>query len=111
MSRGTREIARLISAMGGDEISAYGLCHLGDYEATLFSAHSHNRRFGECFVRGESYAELAEGYYTVKALTALGERYQIELPICNTVYGILYSGADVSESLSALFTRNIKSEF
>ena len=30
MSRGTREIARLIKAMGGNELSAYGLCHLGD---------------------------------------------------------------------------------
>lgn len=35
MSRGTREIARLIKAMGGNENSAYGLCHLGDYEATV----------------------------------------------------------------------------
>ena len=41
MSRGTREIARLISAMGGSELSAYGLCHLGDYEATVFSKFSH----------------------------------------------------------------------
>jgi len=37
MSRGTREVARLIKAMGGNELSAYGLCHLGDYEATVFS--------------------------------------------------------------------------
>ena len=51
MSRGTREIARLIKAMGGNELSAYGLCHLGDYEATLFSQYSHNRRFGEMLVR------------------------------------------------------------
>lgn len=36
MARGTREIARLIKALGGNEMSAYGLCHLGDYEATLF---------------------------------------------------------------------------
>lgn len=36
MSRGTREIARLIAAMGGNELSAYGLCHLGDYEAPYF---------------------------------------------------------------------------
>ena len=47
MARGAREIARLIRAMGGNELSAYGLCHLGDYEATLFSSHSHNRHFGE----------------------------------------------------------------
>jgi len=111
MSRGTREIARLITAMGGNEISAYGLCHLGDYEATLFSPHSHNRKFGECFVTGEPYTELAEGYYTVKALVMLGKRYGVELPICEAVHGILYCGADVRESLSVLFTRNIKSEF
>ena len=52
MSRGTREIARLIKAMGGNELSAYGLCHLGDYEATVFSKYSHNRMFGEMYVRG-----------------------------------------------------------
>ncbi len=46
MSRGTREVARLIQAMGGNELSAYGLCHLGDYEATVFSPYSHNRRYG-----------------------------------------------------------------
>ena len=48
MSRGTREIARLIKAMGGNELSAYGLCHLGDYEATVFSEYSHNVRRNAC---------------------------------------------------------------
>ena len=67
MSRGTREVARLIHAMGGSELSAYGLCHLGDYEATVFSRWSHNRQFGESFIRGESYTKLAEGYYTAAA--------------------------------------------
>ena len=42
MARGAREIARLIKAMGGNELSAYGLCHLGDYETTLFSEYSNN---------------------------------------------------------------------
>lgn len=111
MSRGTREIARLITAMGGNEMSAYGLCHLGDYEATLFSPHSHNRKFGECYVSGESYTELAEGYYTVKALVELGRRHNVELPICCAVFDILYRGADASDTLTALFTRNIKNEF
>ena len=46
MSRGTREVARLVKSMGGNELSAYGLCHLGDYEATVFSAFSHNRKYG-----------------------------------------------------------------
>ena len=40
MARGAREVSRLIKAMGGNELSAYGLCHLGDYETTLFSEFS-----------------------------------------------------------------------
>ena len=55
MARGTREIARLIDALGGNELSAYGLCHLGDYEATLFSPYSHNRMFGEQYVKNAPY--------------------------------------------------------
>ena len=111
MSRGTREIARLIKAMGGRELSAYGLAHLGDYEATVFSPHSHNRRFGEAFIKKEPYDALAEGYYTVKALCALGESYGVDLPICRTVYTVLYEGTEPKTALNALFTRSIKEEF
>ena len=111
MSRGTREIARLIDAMGGSGVSAYGLCHLGDYEATVFSPYSHNRRFGEAFVRGEPYSELAEGYYTVRALTAMAAERGVELPICQAVYAVLYDGADVREQMNKLFTRSLKREF
>ena len=112
MSRGTREIARLIRAMGGNELSAYGLCHLGDYEATVFSPYSHNRRFGEAFVQGEPYGELAEGYHTVRALCLLEEKTGAELPICHTVFDILYGGRDPQEALGALFaTRSLKREF
>ena len=111
MSRGTREVARLIRAMGGSELSAYGLCHLGDYEATVFSRWSHNRQFGESFIRGESYTKLAEGYYTVKALLELGERYGVELPISRAVYDILYEKADPPTVLQDLFTRGLKGEF
>lgn len=111
MSRGTREVARLIKTVGGNELSAYGLCHLGDYEATVFSKYSHNRQFGEAFVKHEKYNELAEGYYTVKALMNLGKNYGVELPICSAVYDILYNGVDAKEVLDSLFTRSIKNEF
>lgn len=111
MSRGTREISRLIKAMGGNELSAYGLCHLGDYEATVFSKYSHNRMFGEKFILGEKYEHLAEGYYTVKALMTLSERYDVELPICKAVYDILYLNKEPKETLSKLFSREKKSEF
>ncbi len=111
MSRGTREIARMISAMGGSELSAYGLCHLGDYEATVFSKFSHNRQFGESFIQHEDYPELAEGFYAVKALIVLGREYHVDLPICNAVYDVLYNGKDASNTLNALFTRSLKNEF
>ena len=110
MSRGTREIARLIEAMGGNPFSAYGLCHLGDYEATVFSRFSHNRRFGEMLVTGEKFDKLAEGYYTADALIRLGARYQVELPICEAVYAALYRGAEVRETIDGLFSRSLKNE-
>jgi glycerol-3-phosphate dehydrogenase (NAD(P)+) len=112
MSRGTREIARLIEAMGGNGLSAYGLCHLGDYEATVFSPYSHNRQYGESFVRGEPYGALAEGCHTVRALRLLEARTGVELPICRTVYEILYQARDPREALGALFSmRSLKREF
>ncbi len=111
MARGAREVARLIRAMGGEELSAYGLCHLGDYEATVFSPHSHNRRFGEAFARGEKFDALAEGYYTARALRGLAERYGVEMPICGAVYAILYEGVAPRTALTSLFSRTQKNEF
>ena len=111
MSRGAREISRLISVMGGNELSAYGLCHLGDYEATVFSPFSHNRMFGELFVKGEKYDKLAEGYYTVKAIMHLKEQYNVDLPVCEAVYSVLYSGVSAEDAISKIFKRTLKAEF
>ncbi len=111
MARGAREVARLISAMGGNELSAYGLCHLGDYEATVFSKYSHNRMFGETFVKGEAYTDLAEGYYTVKAMMKLADRYKVDLPISAAVYAVLYEGVPPKTAIDALFGRSLKEEF
>ena len=111
MSRGTREIARLIKAVGGNEISAYGLAHLGDYEATLFSEHSHNRKFGEMYIKGENYDKLAEGVFTVKALLNMADKYGVELPISDAVNQIIDLKKDPKEILSNLFVRSIKHEF
>lgn len=111
MSRGTREIARLISAMGGKEMTAYGLAHLGDYQATVFSQFSHNRMFGELFVQGKPYGELAEGVATVKALLYLSRQTGVELPICQAVYRIVYEQQPPEQVLSDLFLRSIKPEF
>lgn len=111
MARAPREISRLVEKMGGDPVSVYGLCHLGDYEATVFSKYSHNRAFGESLVTGAPFGDLAEGYYTVKALIGLGERYNVDLPICRAVYNVAYYSADVKNEMNALFARSFKYEF
>ncbi len=111
MARGAREVSRLINAMGGNELSAYGLSHLGDYEATLFSLHSQNRMFGEKFITGQPYEKLAEGVATVKALMKLSKEYNVELPISHAVYDMIYNNADPQQTLSRLFSRDVKVEF
>ncbi len=114
MSRGAREVARLIKAMGGNELSAYGLAHLGDYETTLFSPYSHNRTYGEMLAKGSRFEKLAEGVPTSKAMKLLGERYRVELPITNAVYRVCYGKGDdairCKKELETLFSRSTKTE-
>lgn len=111
MARGAREVARLIKALGGNEISAYGLCHLGDYETTLFSEYSNNRKFGEMYVKGEPFTKLAEGVSTAKAMYELGMKYNVDLPITNAVYNILYNKKDPMKEFLNLFSRSTRKEF
>ena len=110
MARGTAELSRLVEALGGDRMTVYGLSHLGDYEATLFSKHSRNRLFGEDFVQRKSFTKLAEGVETVAALMELSKKTGVELPISRAVYEILYEGGDPEEQLMYLFMRSTKSE-
>jgi glycerol-3-phosphate dehydrogenase (NAD(P)+) len=117
MTRGAREVARLMKAMGGNELSAYGLAHLGDYEATLFSEFSHNRKYGEMLVQGEKFAKLAEGVPTAAAMKALADKYNVDLPLTCAVYELCYAESEegyrerCEKMLSKLFARDTKSEF
>lgn len=118
MARGAFEVAKLIKAMGGNELSAYGLAHLGDYETTLFSPFSHNRMYGETLAKGKRFGKLAEGVMTSKAMKELGDKYNIELPITNAVYeGCFLADEfgkgehDINHIILKLFERSIKNEF
>ena len=118
MARGSYEVAQLIKAMGGNELSAYGLAHLGDYEATLFSPYSHNRGYGEMLVKGETFPKLAEGVPTSAAMKKLGEQYGVELPLTNAVYELCYGEADGKSYrqrgvvlLAKMFSREARTEF
>lgn len=111
MARGAREISRLIKKMGGNELSAYGLCHLGDYETTLFSDYSHNRNYGISLIKCDTFIKTAEGVQTCKALKLLGEKYDEELPIVNAVYSIIYQNKNPREMFNLLFSRSSRKEF
>ena len=111
MTRGAREVARLIKALGGNELSAYGLCHLGDFETTLFSQYSNNRNFGEKFVKGEKFDKLAEGVATASAMKLLGEKYNVDLPITNGICSIILDKQEPMKVFLDIFSRSTRVEF
>lgn len=111
MARGAHEVAVLIKALGGSELSAYGLCHLGDYEATLFSPHSNNRLWGEYYITGKTSTKLAEGVATASAVQKLAVKHNIEMPITNTVDYAIKQKMPHGDILKMLFNRVTKTEF
>lgn len=111
MTRGALEISRLIKAMGGDPLSAYGLCHLGDYQATFFSENSNNLQFGKSLITGKKYTKLSEGVCTSRALALLSEIYKVDLPICKTVKNLIENDINIAKCMSDLFMRDLKKEF
>jgi glycerol-3-phosphate dehydrogenase (NAD(P)+) len=111
MARAPVEVGRFIKHFGGNPMTAYGLSHLGDYEATLFSKHSHNRMFGEMFAKGENFGKLAEGYFTLKAVKIIADKENINMPICQALYKAVYEGADVKQTIRSMFERDLKHEF
>ncbi len=111
MARGASEFSKMVVAMGGQAQTIYGLSHLGDYEATLFSPYSHNRKFGEDFVHGNKFDKLAEGATTVKSFVMLSKKYNIELPIAKVIYSVIYENLDIRTGIMELFSRPLKHEF
>ena len=117
MARGVYEVSRLIQALGGQQLTAYGISHIGDYEATLFSQNSNNRRYGEKFMRAKIDKTkfepdyLAEGVATCKAMKLLAEKHNVDMPITNICYDVLHKGKDPYEALKELFMRDNMKEF
>jgi glycerol-3-phosphate dehydrogenase (NAD(P)+) len=118
MSRGSYEVSRLIEAMGGNRLTAFGMAHIGDYEATLFNQNSHNRRYGELYMKKyitdkkrfsleEFNKEIgtAEGVPTANAMYRLAQKYKIDMPITNAVYNVLYKNTEPMKELEKFFSR------
>lgn len=117
ITRGLTEISRLGVAMGGNHNTFYGLSGLGDLIVTCLSEHSRNRRAGKCIGRGLTVEEtrkeigmVVESFDNIEVTYKLSKKYNIEMPIVNTAYDILYNGLEPAKAVKLLMTREKKSE-
>ena len=109
MTRGLAELMRLGVAMGGQATTFAGLAGMGDLIATCLSPASRNRSVGEKLGRGMSVAEItggmtmvAEGLKTAVTTHELAQRYQQDLPIHETIYGVVTGSVDPTEAYRGL---------
>lgn len=117
ITRGLVEIRKLGIAMGGNQETFYGLSGLGDLIVTCMSEHSRNRRAGRLIGKGytveQAQKEIGmaiESIDNIEAAYQLSKKYNIEMPIVEAVYDVLYNGLEPREAVNMLMTRKRKSE-
>ncbi len=117
VTRGLVEISRLIMARGGNAKTVMGLCGIGDIVLTCSSFQSRNHLFGISIGKGKSLAAalleqkgVVEGAYTTQAVHHLSKQLNIEMPICDAVYKILYARENIEKVIDGLLSREIKYE-
>ena len=117
LTRGLAEITRLGVSLGADPITFMGLSGVGDLIVTGTSVHSRNWRAGKLIGEGrdlesihEEIGMAIEGLSTVIAAKELAEDSNIEMPITQAIYEVVYEGADVSETILELMRREGKAE-
>ena len=117
MTRGISEIARLGAAMGAKTTTFAGLSGVGDLIVTCTSMHSRNRRAGILIGQGKSCDEamkevnmVVEGVYATKEAYKLSKKYNVEMPIIEEVYGVLFEGKSAKDTVKNLMTRSRKNE-
>jgi glycerol-3-phosphate dehydrogenase (NAD(P)+) len=117
VTRAIVEIRRLGVACGAQSETFAGLSGLGDLTVTCFSKLSRNRGFGERVGRGEkvsgilsSTITVAEGYPTARSAYQLARKMNVETPIIDEVYEMLYRGKDIRQAVHDLMTRELKRE-
>ncbi|MBN1352920.1 NAD(P)H-dependent glycerol-3-phosphate dehydrogenase [candidate division KSB1 bacterium] len=115
--RGLVEMARLGVKMGADRMTFAGLSGMGDLIVTCMSKHSRNRFVGEQVGKGRKLADVlkdmvmvAEGVRTTKSAYELSRRYNVEMPITEQAYYILFEGKSPREAMYELMLRDPKSE-
>ena len=117
MSRGLAEITRLGVAAGANPLTFAGLAGLGDLVATCSSPLSRNRFVGQELAKGRPLKEIistmagtAEGVTTTVAALRLAAGLNVEMPITEQVYRVLYKGLDVRTGVAELMGRELKHE-
>jgi glycerol-3-phosphate dehydrogenase (NAD(P)+) len=117
MTRGLAEITRLGIAIGAQAETFAGLSGMGDLVTTCISKHSRNRHVGDCIGRGERLDEIlagmtmvAEGVQTTHSGFELGRRHQIEMPITEAVYRVLFEDKPASQAVGDLMERRLRAE-
>ena len=103
--------------MGGNRDTFYGLTGLGDLIVTCSSNHSRNRRAGILIGQGKTVEETRkevgmtiESIDNIEVAYKLAKKYNVEMPIVNTVYDVLFNGLDPKEGVNKLMTRTLKAE-
>lgn len=117
ISRGLVEMTRFGIAMGATEKAFMGLAGLGDLILTCTDNQSRNRRFGYYLGQGMScedalnkIGQVVEGYTMSEVVKGLIDKYNVQMPICNEVYEVLYKGKSGPEAAMSLLSREQKAE-
>lgn len=117
ITRGLKEITRLGTELGGKEETFYGLSGLGDLIVTCLSEHSRNRKAGKLIGQGMSLEDtkkevgmVIESIDNIEVAYQLGKLHNVEMPIVETVYKVLYDNLDPKEAVKNLMTRDRKME-
>ena len=117
MTRGMFEMARLGQEMGGKADTFSGLAGIGDLIVTCTSMLSRNRRAGILIGKGmktddviKEIGMVVEGIKTTKSVFELAEKHKVEMPITKEIYGVIYNGNDVRQSVNNLMIRDKKHE-
>ncbi|MBR3720519.1 MAG: NAD(P)-dependent glycerol-3-phosphate dehydrogenase [Clostridia bacterium] len=117
LTRGLYEITRLGVAMGGNKDTFYGLSGFGDLLVTCLSEHSRNRKAGRLIGSGKSLEETKkevgmtiESIDNIEVAYELAKKYNVEMPIVNAVYDVLYNNLKPADAVKALMTREKKAE-
>ncbi|MBQ7086374.1 MAG: NAD(P)-dependent glycerol-3-phosphate dehydrogenase [Clostridia bacterium] len=118
MTRGIAEMSRFGEYLGGQKETFGGLSGVGDLIVTCTSNHSRNRRAGLMIGAGEKPDEavkkvgaVVEGYFATEAVHHLAQGSGIELPLSEAMYGLLFEGKTLRQTVTELFARAGKSEF